>query len=154
MELKSTLRVFNEANLPAREGIYKGMMGKTLAGSTENPSERMEFRLVSFEPGTHAKMHWHLVEKLYYVISGRAVVTDIEGKTYDLGPGSVAYAPPGIVGAHSWEVKEAMQIISFRASIDIEPNIQFEVNLSNKQSSMTFDYLVRAQATTFKKSLY
>jgi len=154
MELKSTLRVFNEANLPARKGLYKGMMGKTLAGSTENPTERMEFRLVSFETGTHAKMHWHLVEKLYYVISGRAVLTDIEGKTYDLGPGSVAYAPPGFVGAHSWVVKEAMQIISFRASTGTEQNIQFEVDLSTKQSSATFDFLVNAQATTFKKSLY
>ncbi len=154
MELKSTLKVFNEANLPAYEGIFKGQMGKTLAGSTENPSERMEVRLVSFELGTHAKLHWHLLEKLYYVISGRAVMTDIEGSTHDIGPGSVVYAPPGIVGAHSWEIKEAMQIICFRASTDIEANIQFEVNLSTKQSSVTFDQLVNKQATTFKKSLY
>ena len=89
MELKSTLKVFNEANLPPYEGIFKGQMGKTLAGSTENPSERMEVRLVSMEPGTHAKLHWHLIEKLYYIISGRAVMTDIEGKTHDIGPGSV-----------------------------------------------------------------
>jgi hypothetical protein len=24
-------------------------------------------------------MHWHLIEVFYYVISGRAVLTDIEG---------------------------------------------------------------------------
>ena len=154
MELKSTLKVFNEANLPAYEGIYKGQMGKTLAGSTENPSERMEVRLVSMEPGTHAEPHWHLIEKLYYVISGRAVMTDIEGKTHDIGPGSVVYAPPGIVGAHSWEAKEAMQIICFRASTDIEASIQFEVDLSTKQSSVTLEKLANKQATTFKKSLY
>ena len=154
MELKSTLKVFNEANLPAYEGIYKGQMGKTLAGSTENPSERMEVRLVSFEPGTQAKLHWHLLEKLYYVISGRAVMTDIEGKTHDIGPGSVVYAPPGIVGAHSWDIKEPLQLIAVRATVDPETSIQFEVNLSTKQSSVTLEKLANKQATTFKKSLY
>ncbi len=154
MELKSTLRVFNEADLPASVGLYKGQMAKTLAGSTDNPSERMEVRLVSFESGTHAKLHWHLLEKLYYVISGRALMTDIEGKTYDIGPGSVVYAPPGIVGAHSWDIKEPLQLIAVRATVDTETSIQFEVNLATKQSSVPFDILASRRATTFKKSLY
>ena len=154
MELKSTLKVFNEADLPAYVGLYKGQMAKTLVGSTENPSERMEVRLVSFKSGTYAKLHWHLLEKLYYVISGRAVMTDIEGRTYDIGPGSVVYAPPGIVGAHSWDIKEPLQLIAVRATVDTETSIQFEVDLATKQSSVPFDILASRQATTFKKSLY
>ncbi|MFC1943869.1 cupin domain-containing protein [Chloroflexota bacterium] len=154
MELKSTLRVSNEADLPASVGFYKGQMAKALAGSTKNPSERMDVRLVSFESGTYAKLHWHLLETLCYVISGRAVVADIEGKTYDVGPGSVVYAPPGIVGAHSWDIKEPLQLIAVRATVDTETSIQFEVDLATKRSSVPFDILVNRQVTTFKKSLY
>ena len=153
MELKSTLKVSNEADLPAWVGLYKEMT-KTLAGSTENPSERIDVRLVSFESGTYAKLHWHLVEKFYYVISGQAVMTDIEGKTHDIGPGSVVYSPPGIVGAHSWDIKEPLQLIAVRATVDTETSIQFEVNPATKQSSVPFDILVSRQAITFKKSLY
>ena len=154
MELKSTLKVSNEADLPASVGLYKGQMTKTLAGSTENPSERMDVRLVSMESETYAKLHWHPVEKLYYVISGLAEMTDIEGKTYNIGPGSVVYAPPGIVGAHSWNIEEPLQLIAIRASVDNETSIQFEVDLATKQSSVPLDMLVRRKATTFKKSLY
>ena len=108
MELKSTLKVFNEADLPAVPGVTQGQILKQLAGSAEHPSERLTVRLASFKPGTYEELHWHLIEAFYYVISGRAVMTDIEGKTYDIVPGSVVYAPPGIAGSHSWEIKEAL----------------------------------------------
>jgi len=117
MELKSTLKVFNESEIPGGTGVTTGQTLKQLAGSAEHPSERIRAILASFKPGTHEKLHWHLIEAFYYVISGRAVMTDIEGKTYDIGPGSVVYAPPGIAGSHSWEIKEQLQLISFRATL-------------------------------------
>ncbi len=140
--------------MPPAPGVAQGQEIKRLAGSADHPSERIAVVLASFKTGTHENLHWHLVEVFYYVISGRAVMTDIEGKTYDIGLGSVVYAPPGIVGAHSWDIKEPLQLIAVRATVDTETSIQFEVNLATKQSSVPFDILASRQATTFKKSLY
>ena len=122
--------------------------------NAERPSEKVRVILANFKPGTHENLHWHLIEAFYYVISGRAVMTDIEGKTYDIGPGSVVYAPPGIAGSHSWDIKEQLQLISFRATTDSEKTIQFDVDSSTKQSSIPLSHLVNRQATNFKKSLY
>jgi mannose-6-phosphate isomerase-like protein (cupin superfamily) len=95
-----------------------------------------------------------LIEAFYYVISGRAVMRDIEGKTYDICPGSVIYAPPGISASHSWEIKEQLQLISIRATTDLEKIIQFDVNPSTKDSSVSLTHLEMRQAINFKKSLY
>ncbi|MFC1943093.1 cupin domain-containing protein [Chloroflexota bacterium] len=154
MELKSTLEVFNEADLPAALGVTQGQTMKQLVGTTEHPSERLTIRLASFASGTYEKLHWHLIEKFYYVISGRAVMTDIDGKTYNIMPGSVVYAPPGIAGSHSWEIEEALQLIAVQATVDPEKTIQFGVDIATKQSSVNLDHLVTRQATNFNKSLY
>ena len=93
MELKTTLRVFNEADVPAGPGIVEGQTFKRLVGEEKVPTERIMVGIANFEPGTLEHLHWHLVEVFYYVISGRAVMRDIEGNTYDIGPGSFIYAP-------------------------------------------------------------
>ncbi len=154
MGLKSTLKVFNEGDVPAVPGLVSGQEIKRLAGSADHPSERLTVVLASFKAGVHEKLHWHLVEVFYYVVSGRAVMTDIEGKTRDIGPGSVVYASPGIAGAHSWDIKEPLQLIAVRATADPEKNIQFDVDLAAGQSSVSIDYLVERQAADFPKSLY
>jgi mannose-6-phosphate isomerase-like protein (cupin superfamily) len=79
---------------------------------------------------------------------------DIEGKSYDLGPGSAIYAPPGMEGSHEWEIKEPLQLIAFRATTDPEKNIQFSVDKTTKESKIEFDYLARRGAAKFRKSIY
>ena len=101
MELKSTLRVFIQTEASEGPGIAKGQTIRVLAGSAQYPTEKIWVTLASFKPGTHEYLHWHLIEVFYYVISGRAVMKDIEGKSHDIGPGSVVYAPPGLLGSHS-----------------------------------------------------
>ena len=155
MEVKSTLRVFNQAAVQGAPGVVgQGQLVKQLAGSAEHPSERLTVVLVSFEPGTHEHLHWHLIEVFYYVISGRAVMKDIEGKTYDIGPGSAIYASPGIAGSHSWEIKEKLQLIGIRATADPERTIQFDVDPATKESTMPVERLAKRQAISLKKSLY
>ena len=153
MELKSTLRIFNQAEAPEGPGIAKGQTLKRLAGNAQYPTERVMVGLASFKPGTHEFLHWHLLEAFYYVISGRAVMKDIEGKAHDIGPGSVVYAPPRIAGAHSWKIKEPLQLLSVRATTDMEKNIQFDVDESTKQSIIALDYLLGRGGAKFK-SLY
>ena len=154
MELRSTLRVFNEADLEGQPAVAQGQTGKILAGTPERPSEKIWAALASFKPGTVEGLHWHLVEVFYYVISGRAVMRDIEGKSYDIGPGSVIYAPAGIAGSHEWDIKEKLQLIAVRATADPERLMQFEVDKSSKESSIEFDLLVRHYKGTEFKSLY
>ena len=110
--MKSTLKVFNEAELKSEQGIVHGQTVKVLVGSGLHPTERIRASLASFEPGTLEHLHWHLIEGFYYVISGRAVMTDIEGKTYSVGPGTVVYAPPGMAASHQWDFKERLQLIA------------------------------------------
>ena len=154
MELKSTLKVFNEADLPSVPAAVEGQTRKLLAGSAEHSSERMRVSLVSVKTGTVEHLHWHLVEAFHYVISGRAIMRDIEGKTYNIGPGSVIYAPPGIVGSHEWEIEEEMQLIAVRATTDPERNLQFTVDDSTKESKIELDQLVARGVANFRKSLY
>ncbi len=155
MEIKSTLKVFNQSEVQGAQGVVgHGQLVKQLAGNAEHPSERLTVSLVTFEPGTHEHLHWHLIEVFYYVISGRAVMNDIEGKTYDLGPGSVVYASPGIAGSHSWEIKERLQLIGVRATADPEKTIQFDVDPATRESTMPVERLAKRQAISLKKSLY
>ena len=152
-ELKSTLRVFNEADLKGKPRKQIGGTIKDLAGNDECPSERLRVHLNIFKAGTHVPLHWHLIESLYYVISGHAVLEDIEGRKYDIGPGSAIYCPAGISGAHEWNFKEDVQLISIRATTDPERNIQFSVDKSTKESTIGLDYLLRHGGAKFK-SLY
>jgi len=153
MELKSTLRVCNQAEVPGGPGVVEGQTLKRLAGNAQYPTEKVMVGLASFQPGTLEQLHWHLIEVFYYVISGRAVMRDIEGRTYDIGPGSVIYAPAGIAGSHEWDIQEQLQLISVRATTDPEKNIQFEVDKMTKESSIGFEYLMSRGGAKFK-SLY
>jgi mannose-6-phosphate isomerase-like protein (cupin superfamily) len=154
MEVKSTLRIFNEADVPGGPGVVEGQTFKRLAGDEKFPTERIMVGIATFTPGTLEHLHWHPIEVFYYVISGRAVMRDIEGNSYDIGPGSVIYAPPGMEGSHEWDITEALQLIAIRATTDPERNIQFTVDKETKESTAEFDYLVRRGAVKFRKSLY
>jgi hypothetical protein len=73
-QLKSTLRVLNESDLKGNSWLGGGGTVKVLVGNDERPSERLLVNLASFNPGTHEQLHWHLIEGLYFVISGSAVL--------------------------------------------------------------------------------
>ena len=75
---------------------------------------------------------------------------DIEGKEYEVGPGSFIYAPPGIAGAHEWEVKEGLELISFRASTESVRKLQFSVDKKTKRSYIDLDELARRGGVSFK----
>jgi mannose-6-phosphate isomerase-like protein (cupin superfamily) len=155
MEIKSTLRLFNETDVVGAPGVVgPGQLRKVLAGDPEHPTERLTVLLATFEAGLHERLHWHLIEVFYYVISGRATMKDIEGNSCDVGPGSVIYAPPGIAGSHSWEIEEKLQLIGIRATTDGEKLYQFDVDPATKDSTLPVERLAKRQAINFRKSLY
>ena len=106
MDVKSTLKVINEKDYPGRRGVTDGQTYQRLVGWPEvQETDRVRIGRATYKPGTYEQLHWHPIEACYYVISGHATVRDIEGREYEVSAGSIIYAPPGIAGAHEWEVK-------------------------------------------------
>lgn len=154
MEVKSALQVFNQSTVPLSPGVVDGLTIRKLAGDAHHPSERISVGLATFAPGTHEHLHWHLIETFHYIVAGRGIVRDIEGNSYDVGPGDVVYGPPGMRGAHEWEVTETLQLLTIKATNAPERAIQFNVDRSTMESRAELGYLVERGAADLKKSFY
>ena len=152
--VKAELKVFNQSSVGESPGVIPGLMIRKLAGSGEHPSERISVGLATFGPGTHEHLHWHLIETFHYVVAGKAIVRDIEGNEYNVGPGDVVYGPPGLRGSHEWEIKESLQILTIKATNDPERAIQFNFDKTTMDSSATLEYLVARGVADMKQSFY
>jgi len=151
MKLKSTVKVINEADYPGQRGVTEGQTYKRLAGWPEVfMTDRVRIGRASYLPGTYEQLHWHPIEACYYVISGHATVRDVEGNEYEVGPGSIIYAPPGIAGAHEWEVKEGLELIDIRATNETNRKMQFTVDKKTMRSYIDLDELEKRDAISFK----
>ncbi len=151
MEVKSTLKIINESDVQGRRGVTDGQIYKRLVGCPEVVStDRVRLGRASYKPGTYEQLHWHPIEACYYVISGHATVRDIEGREYEVGPGNIIYAPPGIAGAHEWEVKEGLELLDIRATTETNRKIQFTVDKETKRSYIDLDDLAYRDAISFK----
>ena len=150
MDIESTLLVLGEAEVKAQPGVTKGQTLKALIGSGKHRTERLRVALANYEPGTVEQLHWHPIEACYFVVSGEAIVRDVNGKEYTAGPGTIIYCPPGIAGAHEWEVREKMQLLSIRAATESDRKLQFTVDKATKRSFVDLDDLARRDAINFK----
>jgi quercetin dioxygenase-like cupin family protein len=151
MKLKSTVKVIDEADYPGQRGVTEGQTYKRLVGWPEVfTTDRVRIGRASYLPGTYEQLHWHPIEACYYVISGHATVRDVEGKEYEVGPGSVIYAPPGIAGAHEWEVKEGLELIDIRATNETNRKMQFTVDKKTMRSYIDLDELEKREGLSFK----
>jgi quercetin dioxygenase-like cupin family protein len=150
VELKSTLKVIDQAEITSQPGVTEGQTMKRLVGCPEVPTDRVRVGFASYEAGTIEELHWHPIEAFYYVLGGHATVRDIEGREYDVGPGTAIYAPPGIAGAHEWEVKEGLQLLAVRATTESNRKMQFTVDKKTKRSYIDLDELVRRGGASFK----
>jgi quercetin dioxygenase-like cupin family protein len=150
MEVKSTLRVINDGDLNSQPRVTEGQTLKWLVGNEGVPTDRIRIGLATYAPGRVEQLHWHPIEALYFVISGHAVVRNYEGKEYEAGPGTTIYAPAGIAGAHGWEVKEGLQLLSVIATAEPDRKMQFKVDVKTKRSYIDLDELAKRDAISFK----
>ena len=81
----------NKADAPCSEPP-KHTQAKMWTFITPKMQDNRAFELMvtTIEPGGGAEIVTHATEHAYYVISGRMQAT-VEGKPYDLGPGSCLY---------------------------------------------------------------
>ena len=150
MEVKSTLRVINQADIEGHVGVIPGQSMKRLVGCAEVPTDRVRVGLATYAPGSIEELHWHPIESFYFVISGHATVRNFEGEEFEVGPGCAIYAPPGIAGAHEWEVKEALQILAVRATTESDKKMQFTIDKKTKRSYIDLDELAKRGGISFK----
>ena len=151
MQLKATLRVINEADFKGQRGVTEGQTYKRLIGCPEvQTTDRVRLGRASYLPGTYEQLHWHPIEACYYVISGHATVRDVEGKEYEVSAGSIIYAPPGVAGAHEWEVKEALELLDIRATTETNRKMQFTVDKKTMRSFIDLDELEKREGINFK----
>ena len=150
MEIKSTLRVINQANVKGGEGVIPEQSMKRLVGCPEVPTDRIRVGLASYKPGALEALHWHPIEAFYFVLSGHAIVRDYDGREYEAGPGTAIYAPPGIAGAHEWEVKEGLTLLAVRATPESDKKLQFTVDKKTKRSYIDLEDLVKRGGVSFK----
>jgi len=151
MEVKSTLTVINQADCPGRRGVTDGQTYQRMIGCPEIvETDRVRLGRATYKPGTYEQLHWHPIEACYYVISGHATVRNIEGKEFEVGPGSMIYAPPGIAGAHEWEVKESLELLDIRATNESNRKIQYTVDKQTMRSYIELEDLAYREAISFK----
>ena len=151
MQLKSILRVINEADYKGQRGVTEGQTYKRLIGWPEvQATDRVRIGRASYLPGTYEQLHWHPIEACYYVISGHATVRDVEGREYEVSAGSIIYAPAGIAGAHEWEVKESLELIDIRATNETNRKMQFTVDKKTMRSYIDLDELEKREGVNFK----
>jgi mannose-6-phosphate isomerase-like protein (cupin superfamily) len=151
MEVKSTLKVIHEKDYPGQRGVTEGQTYTRLVGWPEVfMTDRVRLGRASYLPGTYEQLHWHPIEACYYVISGHATVRDIEGHEFEVAAGSIIYAPPGIAGAHEWEVKEALELLDIRATNETNKKIQYTVDKKTKRSYIDVEDLAYREAISFK----
>jgi len=151
MELESTLRVIDKAQVKELPGVVEGQTLQPLVGVPEFPSERVRVAVATFKAGTHEHLHWHAIEVFYYVMAGSATVRDYHGKEYPVGPGSAIYAPAGIAGSHEWQVgKNGLQLLSIRATLEGHKRMQFTVDRETKRSYIELGELAKMDGVSFK----
>ena len=151
MEVKATLKVIHQADCPGRRGVTDGQTYQRMIGCPEIvETDRVRLGRATYRPGTYEQLHWHPIEACYYVIAGHATVRNIEGEEFEVGPGSIIYAPPGIAGAHEWEVKEALELLDIRATTETNRKIQYTVDKRTKRSYIDLEDLAYREAISFK----
>ena len=149
-EVRATLRVLHQADVPGGPGPAEGQTYQRLVGADDQPTDRVRLGRSTYRPGSLEQLHWHPIEALYYVISGSATVRDVEGGEYEVGPGSLVYAPAGLAGAHEWKVRESLELLDIRATNETSRKLQFTVDRATLRSSIGVEELERRDGISFR----
>jgi quercetin dioxygenase-like cupin family protein len=151
MELKPTLRVINQVDYPGKRGVTDGQTYQRLVGWPEvQQTDRVRVGRATYKPGTYEQLHWHPIEACYYVIAGHATVRNVNGEEFEVGPGSMIYAPAGIAGAHEWEVKEYLELLDIRATNETDKKMQYTVDKKTMRSYIDLEDIAYREAISFK----
>ena len=77
---------------------------------SKTPNLKLVFRKRSFKPGSAIGYHLQREDEIYYVLSGRGMMT-IDGKDFEVGPGDAVLTRPGSSHALKQIGKEDLVIL-------------------------------------------
>jgi mannose-6-phosphate isomerase-like protein (cupin superfamily) len=150
-DVEPNLKVLHEADFPGGRGVTDGQTYQRLIGWPGcQATDRVRIGRATYEAGTVEKLHWHPIEACYYVISGHATVRNLNGDEFEVGAGSMIYAPAGIAGSHEWEVKESLELLDIRATNITNRKMQFTVDKETKRSYIDLEDVAYREAITFE----
>jgi mannose-6-phosphate isomerase-like protein (cupin superfamily) len=88
--------VERDAEVRANESGPHDGGGQTIAYSffKNAPDLKLVFRKRALKPGSGIGYHEQAEDEIYYVLSGRGIMT-LNGKTFDVGPGDAILTRPG-----------------------------------------------------------
>ena len=150
MVVHARLQVLNQREVPGGPGPAEGQTYQRLIGAEDRPTDRVRLGRATYRSGALEQLHWHPIEALYYVISGSAIVRDVEGHEFEVGPGSLVYAPAGLEGAHEWDVRDSLELLDIRATNETSSKLQFTVDRTTLQSSISVEELARRDGLSFR----
>ncbi len=96
------LRVIQPTERVPREIRFPGTRAETICNH-QTPTNGLVVSVVSIEPGTRTRLHYHQVDTFEYVLAGSARVYDQHGNSEVITADSAVYYPAGRESAHSWE---------------------------------------------------
>ena len=85
-----------------RESRFPGTRAETIANHA-TPTNGFVVSVVSLDPGSRTKLHYHQVDTFEYVLNGVARVYDQHGNFEVVTPSTGVYYPAGQASAHYWE---------------------------------------------------
>ena len=123
--------------------MTRGQTLKPIVGHDERPTDRVRTALATYEPGTVEQLRWHPIEAYYFVISGRAIVRDLEGNEYRSRARHLDLCAAGHRGGARMGNHGATRLLSVRASTDATRKLQFTVDKKPRRSYIDLDELAR-----------
>ncbi len=85
-----------------RESRFPGTRGEIICNH-ETPTNSFVVSVVSLDPGSRTRLHYHQVDTFEYVLSGIARVYDQHGNSEVVTADTAVYYPAGRESAHYWE---------------------------------------------------
>jgi mannose-6-phosphate isomerase-like protein (cupin superfamily) len=149
VEVRATLQVHHQRDVEGGPGPAEGQTYQRLIGTDDRPTDRVRLGRSTYRAGTIEQLHWHPIEALYYVVSGSATVRDVEGREFEVEPGSFVYAPAGLAGAHEWDIREQLELLDIRGTNETSRKLQFTVDRATLRSSIDVEELARRDGLEF-----
>ncbi|MGH2461344.1 MAG: cupin domain-containing protein [Chloroflexota bacterium] len=92
-----------------REIRFPGTRAETVCNHL-TPTNGFVVSVVSIDPGSRTRMHFHQVDTFEYVLAGSARVYDQHGNSVVITADTALYYPAGQASAHSWEALGSMAV--------------------------------------------
>jgi quercetin dioxygenase-like cupin family protein len=95
------LKIFRLGNIPSKIGKWGTIL--KIVCDEKTPTESLVVGVVTINSNMKIAAHYHNIEELQYILSGKGIVYDRKGKGHSINQGDFVYCPSKEIGTHSFE---------------------------------------------------